>query len=107
MLGGDIGRLERRGDQAVRRGDIDDSAEAPLLYAGEHGAPGVERGREIDREDRVPLRGRESLDRRYMLDAGIVDEDVDRPELSLRLLDHVLDLGRLRHVGRPNVSHPP
>ena len=30
VLGGDIGRLERRGDQAVRRGDVDDAAVAAL-----------------------------------------------------------------------------
>src|SRR4051794_39428402 len=55
VLGGDVGRLERRGDQPVRRGDIDDPAETALLHAGENGAAGVKGGGQIDRENGVPL----------------------------------------------------
>ena len=46
---------------------------------GDGGADGVEGGREIDREDRVPFLDREILDRRDELDAGVVDENVERP----------------------------
>jgi len=41
----------------------------------------MERRREVERDDRVPLLGREVLDRGDMLHPGIVDEDVDRADL--------------------------
>ena len=34
---------------------------------------------EIDRHDRVPLCDRKIVDRRHMLDAGLVDEKTDLP----------------------------
>jgi hypothetical protein len=34
-----------------------------------------------------------------MLDAGVVDQDVDPPELGRRKGHHVLDLGGFAHVG--------
>ena len=57
VLGGDIGRLERRGDQTVRRGDVDDAAPFVRPHRGEREARRVERRGEVDREDRVPFRG--------------------------------------------------
>jgi hypothetical protein len=59
----------------------------------------VEGRAEVDRDDRVPLGGGKLLDRRHVLDAGVVDEDVDAAELGLRVGHHRLDLGRLAHVG--------
>jgi hypothetical protein len=47
----------------------------------------VERGGEVDGDDLVPLVVREILDGRDELNPGIVDEDVDRPEFALGLLD--------------------
>ena len=38
VLGGDVGALERRGDQTVGRRDVDDAAEAGLLHRRERGA---------------------------------------------------------------------
>jgi len=35
---------------------------------------------QVDGDDGVPLVDRELLDRRDVLDAGVVDQDVDRPE---------------------------
>ena len=52
--------------------------------AGTASADGVEGAGQVDREDRVPLVDREFLDRRDMLDAGIVDQDIDRAEFLLR-----------------------
>ena len=54
---------------------------------------------QVDRDDRVPLRDGKVLDRRDVLDAGVVDEDVDAAELARRVGHHGLDLGRLAHVG--------
>ena len=104
VLGGDVGRLEGRGDQAVRRGDVDDPAPAPRRHARDHRAHGVEGGREVDGQDLVPLGGREALDRRHVLDAGIVDQDVDRTQLAHGLGDHGRDLLGPAHV-RAAVRH--
>ncbi len=99
VLGRDIGRLERRGHQRMRRGRVDDAAPAALLHAGHGGANAMKRRRQIDRDDRVPFLDRKLLDRRDELDAGIVDENVDRAEGLLAERDHFGDLGGLGHVG--------
>ena len=52
------------------------------------------------RDDRVPFLDREFLDRRDVLDAGVVDQDVDAAEGLLGRRDHRGDLGGLGHVGR-------
>ena len=39
------------------------------------------------------------VDAAHDRDAGIVDEDVDRPEVARDLFDHLCDGGGLRHVG--------
>jgi len=44
---------------------------------------GVVVGRQVDRQDCLPFVRRELLDRRDELDAGVVDQDVDRAELRL------------------------
>jgi hypothetical protein len=54
-------------------------------FIRQRGADGVEGGGQVDRDDLVPFLDRELLDRRDELDAGIVDEDVDRAELGLGL----------------------
>jgi hypothetical protein len=99
VLGGDIGRLERRGDQAVGRGDVDDPP-APLLLHDRH-----RRRVAWKADDRLMamIRShwsiREVLDRGHVLDAGVVDQDVQLAELGLGGLDHVGDLVGLGHVG--------
>jgi hypothetical protein len=42
-------------------------------------ARGVEGAAEVDGDDRVPAVGREVLHGRHVLDAGVVDQDVDAP----------------------------
>ena len=49
----------------------------------------------------IPLVDREFLDRIDMLNAGIVDQNVDRPELGAGLIDHVFDLVGIGDVGAP------
>ena len=70
------------------------------FHAGHHRADGMERRRQVDANDGVPLLDRELLDRRDVLDAGIVDEDVDGAEIPLGLGHHLRDLARAQHVGR-------
>ena len=99
VLGRDIGGLVRRSDEAVRGGDVDDPSPALLFHLRHRGGDAVERGRQIDRQDCVPLGGREFLHRRGELDAGIVDEDVEPSELFDRRLDQSAHGVALRHVG--------
>ena len=65
----------------MRRGGVDDAAPAALLHAGHGGADAMEGRRQVDGDDLVPLLDREFLDRRHELDAGVVDEHVDRAEV--------------------------
>jgi hypothetical protein len=73
--------------------------EAAPLHAGQRRLGRVERGSQVDRDDRVPPVLGELLDRRHVLDARVVDEDVDASESGLGLRDQVADLGGLHHVG--------
>jgi hypothetical protein len=59
----------------------------------------VEGGGEVDGDDRVPLLDRELVDRRDVLDAGVVDQDIHRAEALDRLAQHRRDRLRLQHVG--------
>jgi hypothetical protein len=72
---------------------------ALLLHRRQRRARGVEGGGEIDGDDRVPLVDRELVDRRDMLDAGVVDQHVDRAEAVDRLAHHLGDRLGLQHVG--------
>ena len=76
------------------------------FIAGERQARGVEGRRQVDRHDRVPFVRREALDRRDVLDAGIVDEDVGRAELGGAAGDHRLDLRRVGQVGAVVQARP-
>ncbi len=81
------------------RGGVDDAPPAFLLHAGNGEADGVKGRRKVDRDDLVPFLDREFLDRRNVLNAGIVDEDVDRAELLIRLRHHPRDRIGIGHVG--------
>ncbi len=99
MLGRDVGRLEGRGDERVRRGDVDDAAPTAGLHLRHHGADGVERRRQIDGENGVPLGDGERLDGLDVLDAGVVDQHIDLAEGRARGFDHGDHVVGLRHVG--------
>ena len=58
----------------------------------------MEGGGEIERDDEVPPVDRERLDRRDMLDARIVDEDVHAAERVGGLAHHRLDLVDLGEI---------
>ena len=47
----------------------------------------------------VEVLRRHALERRELVDAGVVDEDVEPAERLLRLGEQALDVGLLRHVG--------
>src|SRR5882724_6233673 len=58
----------------------------------------MKRGREVDREDRVPLIDRKVLDARDMLNARVVDQNIDPAKGFFGLAHHRFDLRRLAHV---------
>ncbi len=107
VLGGHVGRLEGRGPQRMRRADVDDAPPLARLHAG-HRRPHAVKGRgEVDGDDGVPLLDGKVLDGAHVLDAGVVDEDVDAAEIALGLGDHLRDLRRPQHVGRVEADlHP-
>ncbi len=86
----------------MRRGDVDDTAPAAFTHQRKRGGGGVKGRAEVDGDDRVPLLGGKLLDRRDVLNAGIVDEDIADPGLfdqraAFVGLGHVrLDIARLR-----------
>ena len=51
-----------------------------VLHAGHRRADGVERRRQIDGDNGIPLLRWEGLDRLHVLNACIVDQDVDLAE---------------------------
>ncbi len=55
---------------------------------------------QIDGDNGVPLLDRKLVNRCHVLNARVVDEDVDRTELPLRLGDHIDDLVMTEHIGR-------
>ncbi|MNV63233.1 hypothetical protein D3C71_1558160 [compost metagenome] len=103
MLGRHISRLLCRTHQAMYGGHVDDAAPALAvvgrLHGRQHQAGGVEGAGQIDGNHRIPALGREVLDRRDMLDAGIVHQDVDLAEVAHAVIDHIFDIGHARHIG--------
>ena len=99
VFGRDVGALERAGHQCMRRGHVDDAAEAVALHRRQRQARGVKRRTQVDRQDRVPLVERKRIDRRHVLDAGVVDQQVDRAEFADRTRHHGFDRIGAAHVG--------
>jgi len=59
----------------------------------------VKRRRQIDRQDLVPFLGRELIERRDILNAGIVDQHIEPAMLGDRRRDHLRDRLGPGHVG--------
>src|SRR5262249_28514946 len=74
-------------------------APAFRLHIWHNQSRGVERSSEIDGDNRIPLFGREFLDRRDILDTGIVYEDIDLAELVFGGVDHIGNVIRLADIG--------
>ena len=94
VFGGNVGGLERGRDQSVRRRDVDDATITALLHGWQHGLAGVEHGRQVHRDDGIPAIFGKRLERGDMLDAGVVDQNVDRASA----FDHCGDRGGLAQV---------
>ena len=57
-------------------------------------------GGQVDTDNRVPFFHREVFHRRHELDAGVVDQDVDRTEGGRGVADHRRDVVGYQHVSR-------
>ena len=79
--------------------DIDDPPQRLSLHFRHHGPDQVEGGREVDGRDGVPLLFRKIFHRGDMLDAGVVDDDVDLAEFGPGGVGHGADGFRLAHAG--------
>ena len=93
-------RAAREHFRRLDRSDVHDRR-LPLFArrrAAEHlrAQPGAAK---VDVDEAGPLIVGQLEERHDRLDAGVVDEDVDRPELVPDALEHRLDLRAARHVG--------
>ena len=70
-----------------------------FFMPGTASARGVEGAGKVDGEDRVPFLDGKFLDRGDVLDAGIVDQDIDAAERILGFGHHAVDFGVVGHVG--------
>ena len=66
---------------AIDRRDVDDPAEAALAHAFDHRTAHVEQGIEVGVDDVVPLVRRHLVEHAVFGDSGVVDENIDRPEV--------------------------
>lgn len=99
VLGGDIGRFSLARHQTVCGGNVDDPSPFAALHAGQSGMGQMERGGKIDGDDRIPFLGGKILDIGDILNASVIDDDIDRTKGFFRLGDKRIDLLRLGHIG--------
>ena len=99
MLRRHICGFERRADQRMRRGDVDDAPVTAPPHDWQRETRCVESRGKIDRQDRVPFLNREGLDLGNVLDPRVVNEDVEPAENFDRFLYQIRNLAGLRHVG--------
>ena len=99
MLGRDVGGLERRGAQAVYRGDVDDPAEALLVHVRQRRPGQPERGFQHHREDQPEFFRRELVHRGHVLQARAVHQDVGLPGQRRRV-----EVGGQVHLDGPSAD---
>src|SRR5882757_2370253 len=97
-LGGGVRRNSRPREFALHGGDVDDLAMATSDHVTGDGLADIERARNIGGEQLLPFLDGKVLERRAELHAGIVDQDIDRPKISLDRLDTLRNGWRARHV---------
>ena len=59
----------------------------------------MKRRRQIERDDVIPFFIGEILDRGNMLDAGIVDENIDPSQMTRDFRDHAVDFPGIHQIG--------
>ena len=97
-LAGGVRRDARPAQLTLDRADIDDAATAARHHVPRHGLSDEEHAVEVGAHQHVPVGRIELVERRAALDAGVVDEDVDRADLGLDAgdrLDHSLTVANV------------
>jgi hypothetical protein len=80
-----VRRDARPREFALHGGDVDDLATATSDHVAGDGLADIEHARNIGGEQLLPFFDRKVLERRAELHTGIVDQDIDRTEISLNL----------------------
>eukprot|EP01139_Manchomonas_bermudensis_P014571 Amastigsp_a508640_261.p2 type:complete len:134 gc:universal Amastigsp_a508640_261:467-66(-) len=80
------------------RRDVEDAAPVTAAHAGQSSLSRIKGARQIDGEDLLPLRSRESLHWRGELNTGVIDQNVEAPKGLLGVVNKSLDLVWLAHV---------
>ena len=103
VLTGGVGRAARSAELARDRGDVHDVAGAARLHAADRLLGAVEDGVEVELELADRGRVRLLLERADRHDAGVVDDDVDRAEAGLDVVERGREGGPVRDVeGEPD-----
>jgi hypothetical protein len=79
-LAGRVGHEERRGGEALDRGDVDDRAAARFPHRRDHRAHPEERADLVDPDHPLVVGERRVGDRAEVQDARVVDQHVDAPD---------------------------
>ena len=98
VLGGAVGRQARGGGAAGQRGDVDDVAGAARAHAPHRLLRAVDDGVQVDLELAGDARLVLLVERRDHHDPGVVDEDVERAEALLDLVEEGGEAAPVGHV---------
>ena len=82
----------------MNRCHIDDAAPIGFLHGGEDSARGMKSARQVDGDDRIPTLNRKIFDARYVLNAGVVDQNIDAAKFFFSKLHHGFYFCGLTHV---------
>jgi len=105
-LAGRIDRFARGTDPRGVGGDVDDAAAPSRRHARQHRVMHMQRARQVDRDELIPL-GRFGLgERAKNVPAGVVDEHVDRPERGFGCGHRVVDAGAICDVAAKGLGEP-
>ena len=99
-LGGRVDGGQLRADAPGLRGHVHDGAAAPLVHARQHGVGHGQHAAQVHRDHAVPLGLVGAGEEVVVGDAGVVDQDVDGPEVGLDRLHRRAHRCGVAHVHR-------
>ena len=80
-------------------GDVDDAAPFARPHHRQHGLRAEEDRFQVHQNGLIEIGLGKFVEAAHDRDAGVVDEDIDRTEVTCDLFDHFCDGGGLRHIG--------